>query len=102
MGLAIFEPLIPFQIHAMDCQMASRMVADPYAAAGYQIRIVDFYGRAPFLSRDAFADYVGRSRELGFEELIFYWPFDPNTRKRSPAHERGLERIAAEVIPGPR
>lgn len=30
----------------MDCQKDSRMIADLYSAAGYQSRVVDFYGHA--------------------------------------------------------
>lgn len=46
MSIPIFDPLILFQIGAMDCQRASRLIVDLYAAAGYQGRIVDFYGHA--------------------------------------------------------
>lgn len=46
MGLPIFDPLVLFEVHAMDCQKDSRMVADLYAAAGYRSRVVDFYGHA--------------------------------------------------------
>ena len=46
MSVPIFDPLILFQIGAMDCQRDSRLIVDLYAAAGYQGRIVDFYGHA--------------------------------------------------------
>jgi hypothetical protein len=46
MSIPIFDPLILFQIGAMDCQRASRMIVDLYASAGYQGRVVDFYGHA--------------------------------------------------------
>ena len=46
MGMPIFDPLVLFEVHAMDCQKDSRMIADLYAAAGYQSRVVDFYGHA--------------------------------------------------------
>jgi hypothetical protein len=46
MALPIFDPLVLFEVHAMDCQKDSRMIADLYAAAGYQSRVVDFYGHA--------------------------------------------------------
>ena len=46
MAMPIFDPLILFQVFAMDCQKDSRMIADLYAAAGYQSRVVDFYGHA--------------------------------------------------------
>jgi alkanesulfonate monooxygenase SsuD/methylene tetrahydromethanopterin reductase-like flavin-dependent oxidoreductase (luciferase family) len=57
---------------------------------------------ALFLSADAFSDYVGRYREVGIDEFIFYWPVDPQTFERRPAYERALERIAGNVIPGMR
>ena len=46
MSIPIFDPLILFQIGAMDCQRASRLIVDLYASAGYQGRVVDFYGHA--------------------------------------------------------
>jgi hypothetical protein len=46
MAMPIFDPLVLFQVHAMDCQKDSRLIADMYAAAGHQSRIVDFYGQA--------------------------------------------------------
>ena len=52
-----------------------------------------------FLSGDAFTDYVGRYREVGIDEFVFYWPFDFVTFARVPAYERGLEQIAADTIP---
>lgn len=52
-----------------------------------------------FISADAFAEYVGRYREAGIDELIFYWPVDSQTFERVPRYEAGLERIAAAVIP---
>ncbi len=52
-----------------------------------------------FLSADAFAEYVGRYRDLGMDEFVFYWPFDLRTFGRVRAYESGLERIAADVIP---
>ena len=52
-----------------------------------------------FLSRDAFSDYVGRYRETGIDEFVFYWPFHQETFARVPAYEEGLERIAGTVIP---
>ena len=52
-----------------------------------------------FLSADAFSDYVGRYREAGVHEFVFYWPVDPETFGRAPAYERALERIAANTIP---
>ncbi len=52
-----------------------------------------------FSSADAFADYVGRYREVGVDELVFYWPTDPETFERAPKHEQAFERIASETIP---
>jgi alkanesulfonate monooxygenase SsuD/methylene tetrahydromethanopterin reductase-like flavin-dependent oxidoreductase (luciferase family) len=52
-----------------------------------------------FASADAFAEYVGRYREIGVDEFVFYWPTDPETFERSPRQERALERIAAEALP---
>lgn len=52
-----------------------------------------------FASIGAFEDYVGRYVEIGMDELVFYWPADPATFERVPEYERGLERIAAEVLP---
>ncbi len=50
-------------------------------------------------SADAFTEYVGRYREIGMDEFIFYWPVDPERFDRVPGLEQALERIAAEVIP---
>lgn len=44
MSLPVFDPLLLFDIHAMDCQKCSRLIADLYAAAGYKSRLVDMYG----------------------------------------------------------
>jgi len=52
-----------------------------------------------FSSADAFAEYVARYREIGMDEFVFYWPVDPNSFDRIPAHEAALERIASETIP---
>lgn len=52
-----------------------------------------------FTSADAFSGYVGRYREVGMDEFIFYWPTDPETFERAPALERALERTAIETIP---
>jgi alkanesulfonate monooxygenase SsuD/methylene tetrahydromethanopterin reductase-like flavin-dependent oxidoreductase (luciferase family) len=52
-----------------------------------------------FLSADAFSDYVGRYREAGVDEFIFYWPVDPASFERVPAFEQALERIAHDQIP---
>lgn len=56
-------------------------------------------GPEVFASPDAFTDYVGRYREAGIDEFIFYWPVDPVTFERTPHYERDLARIASVVIP---
>jgi len=77
-----------------SCQRSGR---DP----GSLRRSVLAYRVSPelFASADAFADYVGRYREIGFDELIFYWPVDAQSFERVPAYEDALERIAATTIP---
>lgn len=52
-----------------------------------------------FASHDAFADYVGRYREAGIDEFVFYWPVDPSSFERVAVYEAALERIAADVLP---
>ena len=52
---------------------------------------------SPFASVDAFTDYVGRNRELGFDELIFLWPSAPATLAE---REAVLERVSLDVLPG--
>jgi alkanesulfonate monooxygenase SsuD/methylene tetrahydromethanopterin reductase-like flavin-dependent oxidoreductase (luciferase family) len=52
-----------------------------------------------FLSRDAFADFIGRYREVGVDEFVFYWPIDFVSAARLPRYEDALERIASDVIP---
>lgn len=50
----------------------------------------------PFSSVDAFTDYVGRQRELGFDEIIFLWPSAPATLAE---REAVLERVSLDVLP---
>ena len=45
-----------------------------------------------FASPDAFTEWVGRYRELGFTDFAFWWP-------RSADGQAVLERVAAEVMP---
>ena len=60
----------------------------------------------PFDSDDAFHAFVGRYREVGIEEFIFYWwredaleyGYDRDIVERSADREI-LERLATEVIP---
>ncbi len=69
----------------------------------------------PLSSLDAFDEYVGRYREIGIDEIVFYWPpldnlfprrpgspdeapvFDAK-RPVSPAQQAAFERIATERI----
>ena len=52
-----------------------------------------------FFSADAFSEYIGRHREVGIDEFIFYWPVDPETFARVPKLEQAFERIATETMP---
>jgi alkanesulfonate monooxygenase SsuD/methylene tetrahydromethanopterin reductase-like flavin-dependent oxidoreductase (luciferase family) len=68
--------------------------------------LVGFAGDTPFASVDAFHEVVGRYREIGIDEFIFYGVSDEG---REAAARRGLlgrwgdramlERVAAEAIP---
>lgn len=44
-------------------------------------------------SADAFTEWVGRYRELGFDDFVLGWP-------ATPEREVVLERVVAEIIPG--
>ncbi|HET7271777.1 MAG TPA: LLM class flavin-dependent oxidoreductase, partial [Rubrobacter sp.] len=65
-------------------------------------RMVD----SPFASDDAFHDFVGRYREAGINEFIFYWwredaieyGYDRSFVERSLDQET-LERLATEALP---
>lgn len=86
-----------------------RRAADTRSPSGGRLRAPEGAGTSDqttfclspdlFSSADAFADYVGRYREVGVDELVFYWPTDPETFERSPKHEQAFERIASETIP---
>lgn len=52
----------------------------------------------PFASLGAFHDFIGRYREIGFGEFIFYYDYPAISSDRSLNREM-LERIALEVIP---
>ena len=69
----------------------------------------------PLASLDAFDEYAGRYREIGIDEVVFYWPPLDNLFPRrpgspverpvyeaalpvSPAQQAAFERIAAERI----
>lgn len=59
----------------------------------------------PFASRDAFQDFVGRYRDLGFSEFILFWLRDPDPDYPLYAwipDRRMLERVATEWIPSVR
>jgi hypothetical protein len=46
LAVPVFDPLVLLAVGAMDCQKASRLIADMYTAVGYRSRIVDMYGHA--------------------------------------------------------
>ncbi len=46
----------------------------------------------PFQSVAAFEDFVGRYREIGISEFVFYWP--------GKSERDQFEQIAREIIPG--
>jgi alkanesulfonate monooxygenase SsuD/methylene tetrahydromethanopterin reductase-like flavin-dependent oxidoreductase (luciferase family) len=53
----------------------------------------------PLSSLDAFDEYVGAFREIGIEEIIFYWPPLPNFIEKQPVSTEQwmiLEKIVAE------
>jgi alkanesulfonate monooxygenase SsuD/methylene tetrahydromethanopterin reductase-like flavin-dependent oxidoreductase (luciferase family) len=52
----------------------------------------------PFASLDAFHDFIGRYRELGFSEFIFYYDYSAMPTDKGLNREM-LERIATEAIP---
>ena len=56
-------------------------------------------GPSPFDSVDYFEEYVGRYREIGIEELIFYYPPTEWYPLGNKAQDETFERIATEVIP---
>lgn len=74
------------------------------AAAGRDPRTIRrsllVYRTSPFQSVDGFQEYVGRYRELGFDEVICYWPSEPQTFRRMPEREAVMERVATDVLPG--
>jgi alkanesulfonate monooxygenase SsuD/methylene tetrahydromethanopterin reductase-like flavin-dependent oxidoreductase (luciferase family) len=52
-----------------------------------------------FRSTDTFEEFVSRYQELGFDECIAYWPYEPGTMAAVPDQEAVLERVAADVLP---
>lgn len=73
------------------------------AAAGRDPRTIRrsllAYRTSPFQSADGFEEYVGRYRELGFDEVICYWPSEPQAFTRMPEREVVMERVATDVLP---
>jgi hypothetical protein len=53
----------------------------------------------PFASLDAFHDFIGRYREIGFGEFIFYYDYSAMPTDKCLNREM-LERVAIEAIPG--
>lgn len=56
----------------------------------------------PLSSVDTFDEYVGRYREIGIDEIIFYWPPFENIPTNEPLSTEQwamLERIATERMP---
>jgi alkanesulfonate monooxygenase SsuD/methylene tetrahydromethanopterin reductase-like flavin-dependent oxidoreductase (luciferase family) len=60
--------------------------------------LVGTTGDTPFASLQAFYDFIGRYRELGFSEFIFYYDYPAFPYDRSMDRAM-LERIATEAIP---
>src|SRR5439155_22793847 len=57
------------------------------------------YGRSsgnPFASVDAFRDFVGRYRETGMSEFIFYYPPEEFYKPASEDQQQVFERVARE------
>jgi hypothetical protein len=55
----------------------------------------------PFASLDAFDEYAGTYREIGVDELIFYWPPTELLGERGPVPpemQARFERIAAQRV----
>ena len=87
MSIPIFDPLILFQIGAMDCQRASRLIVDLYASAGYQGRIVDFYGHAVAeISYDGGWHYADADMFGGGEIVTFADGHIPSVAELSRQH----------------
>lgn len=55
----------------------------------------------PFASLNAFNDFIGRYREVGFSEFIFYYDYPAIPSDKCLTHEM-LGRLAAEAIPATR
>jgi alkanesulfonate monooxygenase SsuD/methylene tetrahydromethanopterin reductase-like flavin-dependent oxidoreductase (luciferase family) len=69
---------------------------------GEVVRSLLFYGRSsgnPFASVDAFQDLVGRYRETGISEFIFYYPTEEFYKPANEDQPQVFERVAREVIP---
>jgi hypothetical protein len=57
---------------------------------------------SPFASVGAFEDLVGKYREAGINEFIFYYPPQEWYQSANEDAEEVFERVAREVIPGMR
>lgn len=75
------------------CQRRGR---DPKALTRSMYRWLIPGKENPFVSADAFTDYVGRYREIGITEFIFRYPPGAEGDGEPPA---AFERIATETIP---
>jgi alkanesulfonate monooxygenase SsuD/methylene tetrahydromethanopterin reductase-like flavin-dependent oxidoreductase (luciferase family) len=60
--------------------------------------LVGLTDEKPFASLDAFRDFIGRYRELGFSEFIFYYDYPAMSTDKCLNREM-LEHIASEAIP---
>ena len=89
-------------VDALEATRARSALLDDYAvAAGRDPRTIRRSLLAgggttpenPWASPDAFQDFVGRYREAGIDEFLFYYP---SREELAPGH---FERIATEVIP---
>jgi alkanesulfonate monooxygenase SsuD/methylene tetrahydromethanopterin reductase-like flavin-dependent oxidoreductase (luciferase family) len=54
----------------------------------------------PFASVGAFEDFVGRYREAGINEFVFYHPLRDWYKSSEPEDEAVFEEVATHVIPG--
>lgn len=92
LGIAVAETRRQVEALELACAAVGR---DPRSVR----RSVLVYRYPAFASVDAFEEYVGRYREIGVDEFIFYWPTDPQTFAPAPEQEATLERVAADILP---
>ncbi|MET9253688.1 LLM class flavin-dependent oxidoreductase [Streptomyces sp. NPDC003717] len=97
----LFENGTPEQsVHALRGQLDR--LADACAALGRQVNELDKIlltgftpdRTGPLESVDAFVDFAGRHRDLGFTEIVVHWPIPDSD---FAADERVFERIAVEA-----